>query len=181
MKKLLLLAMLTLSTLTAGAQAYVGGKLGLQHFNTNNVSTTKSLMGVVLGYEFHRDWSLGLGVNYANNNTEDRRIETQFDFAPYVSYTMARWGMVSFFVDGEFRAEWSNTEVQSNYYPHSTTTSSSSGWGVGLIPGISVNVSRRISLVAYLGFLGYTRTEDDEMMGFNFSTRNLNFGLYFNL
>ncbi|MDE6582064.1 MAG: hypothetical protein K2K47_06030, partial [Duncaniella sp.] len=57
---------------------------------------------------------------------------------------------------------------------------SSTIWGIGLTPGISLNLNKKFSLVAHIGFLGYRDLADaGKVYGINIDN-NLKFGFYYN-
>ena len=65
MKKLLLTLVLVISSLTAGAQVYLGGEVGLWR-DWNNNETTFALQPEI-GYQFSDKWAAGLQIGYAHH------------------------------------------------------------------------------------------------------------------
>lgn len=87
MKKLLLTLVLVISSLTAGAQVYLGGEVGLWR-DWNNNETTFALQPEI-GYQFSDKWAAGLQIGYAHHYNDDAKINA-FNFSPYARYTVGK-------------------------------------------------------------------------------------------
>ena len=178
MKKLLLMAAMAIATLGASAQDwYAGGQLTLGRTTqeTSGLKTTQVTVLPELGYNMTDNFAVGsvLGVSYRKTNGEEKTV---FKVNPYARYSYFKNDKVSLFVDGgvDFgigRAQGS-TAVE---------------YGIGLRPGISYNINKKLSLVAHVGFLGYQSGNRPaksngaaENWGLDLNSNNLMFGLYYN-
>ncbi|MBD5321361.1 MAG: outer membrane beta-barrel protein [Duncaniella sp.] len=178
MKKFLLMAVMAVMTLGASAQSwYAGGQLtfGRTTQETSGLKTTQVTVLPELGYNLTDNFAVGsvLGVSYRKTNGEEKTV---FKVNPYARYSYFKNDRVSLFIDGgvDFgigRAEGS-TAVE---------------YGIGLRPGISYNISKKLSLVAHVGFLGYQSGNRPaknngaaENWGLDLNSNNLMFGLYYN-
>ena len=178
MKKFLLMAAMAIATLGASAQDwYAGGQLtfGRTTQETSGLKTTQVTVLPELGYNLTDNFAVGsvLGVSYRKTNGEEKTV---FKVNPYARYSYFKNDKVSLFVDGgvDFgigRAQGS-TAVE---------------YGIGLRPGISYNISKKLSLVAHVGFLGYQSGNRPaknngaaENWGLDLNSNNLMFGLYYN-
>ena len=99
------------------------------------------------------------------------------DVSPYARYTFAKFGPVNLFADGGFGF----------YSVKPKNGSSVSAWEVGVKPGLAVNLNKKLSFVAHVGFLGYRDSDDaiagklwENGFGFNLSGNSLQFGLNYN-
>ncbi|MDE6684276.1 MAG: outer membrane beta-barrel protein [Duncaniella sp.] len=178
MKKFLLMAAMAVMSLGASAQDwYAGGQLTFGR-TTEQPSGVKSTQVTVLpeiGYNLTDNFAVGsvLGVSYRKSGGEEKTV---FKVNPYARYSYFKNDRVSLFVDGgvDFgigRAKGS-TAVE---------------YGIGLRPGISYNISQKLSLVAHVGFLGYQSGNRPakhngaaENWGLDLNSNNLMFGLYYN-
>ena len=178
MKKFLLMAAMAVMSLGASAQDwYTGGQVTFGR-TTEQPSGVKSTQVTVLpeiGYNLTDNFAVGsvLGVSYRKSGGEEKTV---FKVNPYARYSYFKNDRVSLFVDGgvDFgigRAKGS-TAVE---------------YGIGLRPGISYNISQKLSLVAHVGFLGYQSGNRPakhngaaENWGLDLNSNNLMFGLYYN-
>lgn len=177
MKKLILTALVAVSALTANAQAWMGGSLGLNIRDYENPleSQTDIKIAPEIGYSLNDNWDIAVALSYANtknlNGLKDANLTT-YAIEPYARYTFAKTGITSFFVDGGVGIGASKPkggDSVSTFY-------------VGVQPGVKVALSDKVCLVTKLGKLGYTSVEDTySEFGFGVDNSAINFGLYFAL
>ncbi|MDY4854182.1 MAG: outer membrane beta-barrel protein [Prevotella sp.] len=181
MKKVIATLVIALATISASAQTYLGG--GISFSSTDMEGKDKSLTQFTItpeiGYNLDEKWALGLGVGYSYAKQESNTIMV----APYVRYTVAKAGICSFFIDGEFAFASKKPE----------DGDSSTGWSLGVKPGVRFDITKKLFATASLGFLGYQDTSDfdgKKTFGFAFSgngsnsfndfNSGLKLGLYYN-
>lgn len=112
-----------------------------------------------------------------------------FQVDPYVRYTVATAGPVSFFLNGGFG--FATEKAKAGDWK----SDSYNAWQIGIKPGIKVSLSKKVDFIATMGFLGYRDNDDitdshledlqesvygEKGFGFSFSTNDLNFGLIYN-
>ena len=120
------------------------------------------MIGTVVG------WGKGNPVNIESENS----VNNYFKLEPYVRYTFARSKYVNGFIDGGFAYQ---------HYRGGTNA-----WSVGLKPGVAVNVSPKVSLVAHVGFAGWKSVKqkgssvDAHTWGASLDGNNITFGVYYN-
>lgn len=193
MKKLFLSLIVAVCSLAASAQVYVGGQVGL--WRNTDANHTSFNLAPELGYKLSNQWELGLSIGFAHNYYDGTKING-FEVDPYVRYTVAKAGPVSFFLDGGFgfatakakRGDWKSDSFNQ--------------WQIGIKPGVKVSLSKKVDFIASMGFLGYRDNDDvkvtgidaiddifedaspsvygEKGFGFDFSTSNLKFGLIYN-
>lgn len=179
MKKFLLMAVMAIATLGASAQSqtwYSGGQVtfGRTTQSVSGLKTTQVTVLPELGYNLTDKFAVGsvLGVSY--KKTGDQKL-TVFKVNPYARYTYFSSERVSLFLDGgvDFGIGRANGHTAVEY-------------GIGLRPGVSLNLSDRFSLVAHVGFLGYQsgnrpakRNGTPENWGLDLNSNNLMFGFYY--
>lgn len=179
MKKFFALAAAALMTVGAAhAQDWsVGGNLGFWRNITDN--TSKISVTPELNYSLDDHWTLGAKVGYqyyfhngAHNNS--------FVIDPYSRYTLYKTGPVKILCDGGIDISLGQTRWKNG---HSDT---SCALGIGLKPGVQIDVTKQFSLVAHFGFLGYQYANHAAEMagykqafGFDFSN-GVDFGFYYN-
>lgn len=193
MKKLFLSLIVAVCSLAASAQAYVGGQVGL--WRNTDANHTSFNLAPELGYKLSDQWELGLSIGFAHNYYDGTKVNG-FEVDPYVRYTVAKAGPVSFFLDGGFgfatakakRGDWKSDSFNQ--------------WQIGIKPGVKVSLSKKVDFIASMGFLGYRDNDDvkvtgigdlddfvedaipsvygEKGFGFDFKTSNLKFGLIYN-
>lgn len=177
MKKLFLTLIAAVISLTASAQFYGGGEVGL--WRNYDANETNFSLAPEIGYKLSDKWALGLQFEYAHMY-EDGLKANGVAIAPYLRYGFAKLGIVTFFVDGGFGF---GTVKVKDY------DDSANSWEIGFKPGLKVAVSKRLDFVAHMGFLGYRDSNDtaaghnifgDDGVGFKLSSRDLSFGLLCN-
>lgn len=193
MKKLFLSLIVAVCSLAASAQAYVGGQVGL--WRNTDANHTSFNLAPELGYKLSDQWELGLSIGFAHNYYDGTKVNG-FEVDPYVRYTVAKAGPVSFFIDGGFgfaTAKAKKGDRKSDSY---------NMWQIGIKPGVKVSLSKKVDFIASMGFLGYRDNDDvkvtgidaiddifedaspsvygEKGFGFDFSTSNLKFGLIYN-
>lgn len=193
MKKLFLSLIVAICSLAASAQVYVGGQVGL--WRNTDANHTSFNLAPELGYKLSNQWELGLSIGFAHNYYDGTKVNG-FEVDPYVRYTVAKAGPVSFFLDGGFgfatakakRGDWKSDSFNQ--------------WQIGIKPGVKVSLSKKVDFIASMGFLGYRDNDDvkvtgigdlndfvedaipsvygEKGFGFDFKTSNLKFGLIYN-
>lgn len=193
MKKLFLSLIVAVCSLAASAQVYVGGQVGL--WRNTDANHTSFNLAPELGYKLSNQWDLGLSIGFAHDYNKGLKLNG-FEVDPYVRYTVAKAGPVSFFLDGGFgfaTAKAKKGDRKSDSY---------NMWQIGIKPGVKVSLSKKVDFIASMGFLGYRDNDDvkvtgidaiddifedaspsvygEKGFGFDFSTSNLKFGLIYN-
>lgn len=165
MKKFLVMAVVALMSVTASAQAYLGGSLSFADRDYDGEKTDVFTIAPEIGYNLNDAWAIGASLNY----TWTKDIANEFSIKPYARYTYFKADLVSLFVDGGF-----NLGIYSPKEGDSSTT-----WGVGFEPGVALNFTEKFSLVAHIGFLGYRDMKTYKEIGVDIHN-NLSFGFYYN-
>ena len=182
MKKIFAIALVAMMTMTANAQVYVGGGVGLLTSSYDGNSETYFSILPEIGYNINEDWAVGIAVGYGEAKSKvnvagvkvTEKVKT-FQIAPYARYTFAKFDKVNLFVDGSVGYKHENfAGVKTNTF------------AVGFKPGVAVNLNDKLSFVAHVGFLGYQNDKvkgDDKStntFGLNLDGSNLSFGVYYN-
>ena len=175
MKKGLILLFAMMATLTANAQFYVGGTVGVNSAKPDggDAVTTFSIMPEI-GYNFSDNFAVGATLGYAKaaNDYMNDLCKT-FTIAPYARYTFLKTDLLNLFVDGE--VSYSNIKEDVD------GAESVSAFGIHVKPGLAVNVSDNISLIAKYGLLGYDKIKDyGSNFGFNINASKIEFGFIYN-
>ncbi|MBD5201776.1 MAG: porin family protein [Bacteroides sp.] len=166
MKKFLVMAVMAIMAVAASAQVYVGGSLGYTHQKLDEGNTDVFTFAPEVGYNLNSTWAVGGSLNY----TWTKDVSNQFYINPYARYTFFHSELVNLFVDGSVDLGISAPKEGD----------SSTIWGIGLKPGLSLNLNKKFSLVAHVGFLGYRDLADaGKVYGINIDN-NITFGFYYN-
>ncbi|MDR1223785.1 MAG: porin family protein [Tannerella sp.] len=175
MKKLLLLFFVICAAAPAvNAQLYAGGSLSAWVKDINSEETATVTFLPEAGFAISDRWAFGTVLGYTHRytrNDRDIKVTTQtFEFAPYARFSFYRTERVRLFVDGGF-------SLYSNKAGEADRTNT---FSAGLKPGIALNLSEKISLIAKVGFLGFDRfNEDDRAYGFTIDGNGLSLGAYY--
>jgi len=211
-KIIALVALLACVTMGASAQVYVGGSLGFtsskvdQGGHDQDGSSYKIIPEI--GYQLDDDLSVGLQIGYAHGyasfgslnvtdvkalmntvvstnadlNEDDMKLNS-FTIAPYLRYNVLKFDRVKFFIEGgvgytsiktdQAPAQLGGNEAKLNLLE------------ISFRPGVSIDLSSNISLMAKIGSLGYMEAKEKESdqkltrFGLDIDTYNLLFGLNF--
>ncbi len=180
MKKFLFLAVMAIMSLGVSAQTtkwYAGGQLtfGRTTESASGVKSTQVTVLPELGYNFNDTFGVGtkVGVSYRKSGDQEKTV---FQVNPYARWNYFRYEKVRLFVDG-------GVDLGLGRADGSTAVE----FGIGLRPGVALDINNKFSLVAHIGFLGYQggnnaakRNGAPENWGLNFDTNNLMFGFSYN-
>lgn len=180
MKKILMTLVIALSAITANAQWYLGGSVGVASVKNGNADAETVYKFVPeFGYTINDDWAVGVAVGYQKgacslvNGSFGQNTDTELlQINPYARYTVVKSKYVNVFIDGGVALgsykDW-GTEFQ-----------------LGLKPGVALNLNEKLSFVTHFGFVGFDsfspKGEGDtsNMIGVDLDGNNLTFGLYYN-
>lgn len=175
MKKFLLLMIVAVSSLAANAQYYVGGEVGAWR-NSDDNHTTFTL-APEFGVGLSDKWAVGLAFGYNHDYKSGVKVNS-VSVDPYARWSYAKFGPVSLFLDMGFGVAASKVKDADD---------SDVSWRVGVAPGVNVTLTKQLSFVAHVGYLGYRGADDgvaspygERGFGFNLSGNDLSFGLYYN-
>ena len=178
MKKIMMTLAAVCVAATMNAQVYLGGGLGVATSSYDGNSTTVWSILPEIGYNLDENWAVGMTVGYGESTVKVSGVKEKvktFQISPYARYTFVKFDKVNLFVDGGVAYK------HENYAGTKTNT-----FGVGLKPGVAVNLNDKLSFVAHVGFLGYENEKvkgDDKStntFGFNLNGNSLSFGVYYN-
>jgi len=187
MKKLVLLV-LTAFAVTANAQFYIGGQLGF--WATKRADTKLDFQYSVLpdvGYNINSKWAVGTTIGVSDSNEsfgiDDETFVARigsFSVSPYVRFTFVNWGLVSLFVEGGGGYRYIFKSKSVSIYPYLDFFGKHQ-FNVGISPGVAVNLSKKFTLMAHIGFLGWEYYGADySTFGLLFNSSTLTFGAYYN-
>ena len=193
MKKILLTAMVAVASLTANAQVWLGGSIGLGFHNYDDGDKYKTTIFEIspeVGYSLSENWDIALAVNLNFSNYKpdgaDKVNTNEWSISPYVRYSFFKNGAISFFVDGVFEVGTTNrylTEDFGNLGVQTKCDDKGTVWRIGIRPGVKFAASEKVSLVATVGSLGYRHyKQGDEKVndfGFGVDGNALKFGVYY--
>ena len=184
MKKIFMTLAAVCVAATMNAQVYVGGGLGLTSTSQDGSTNTKVKLMPEIGYSLNDSWAIGVAFGYAENEqsvtTNNITVSAKnkaFEVNPYVRYTFAKLDKVNLFLDGSVG------------YMHEDPAAGNkvNTFGLGIKPGIAVNLNDKLSFVAHAGFLGWQNVKADydgakaaNTFGFDLDGSNLSFGVYYN-
>ena len=175
MKKILALVV-AVASMSASAQVYLGGSLGVMRNSTEK--TTQLTIAPEIGYSFSSKTALGGAFDYSYNYIDGESLHL-VTINPYFRYTFCRAveDRLGFFFDTSVGVGFGSIE---NYKDTPTV------WNIGFKPGISYSFNEHFSVVAHMGFLGYQGANDaaklwgySNKFGLDFSSLNLSFGFYY--
>ncbi|MBQ4278266.1 MAG: porin family protein [Bacteroidaceae bacterium] len=188
MKKIILSALVAVCTLSASAQTWIGGEVGFNSSTTKigGVKTTATTFTVApeVGYTLNDKFDVAVKVAYGHASHNDEILGAQLgDFEranaievnPYVRYTFARTGALSFFIDGGLT--YATAHVKG-------LDENANAFGVAFNPGLAYGLSDKVSLVAHIGDASYSHTKWGAIKNDQFNlglTNAITFGVYFGL
>lgn len=188
MKKIMMTLVAAFVAVAASAQVYVGGAVGIGSTKVAG-GDSKTTFEIVpeIGYNINPDWAIGTTIGFGKGkpvNIENTEHEhSYFTVSPYVRYTFVHTKYVNVFADGAFGYTHYN---KSDYAKDRNVDDSSNEWSIGIKPGIAVNLNKKVSFVAHVGFLGYKNeklhgaNESSNAWGLDLDGNNIQFGVYYN-
>lgn len=167
MKKIFMSMAAMLVAVSASAQVYVGGGVGLGSTKVGDNGSKMSYKFVPeVGYSFNDKWDAGLSVGWTG--VEDG--QHTFEIAPYARYTFMHSKLVNLFLEGtvgygHIGGNGADTDI----------------FEIGIKPGVTVNLSDHVSFVTKVGFLGYQQSGEGhskiKQWGFNLDGTDVTFGI----
>ena len=193
------MAVMAVAALNANAQWWAGGSFGLDFSSTGKINddknTTSFEIAPEVGYNLNDKWAVAIALGFGTTNnssvdagwrngtdviysqqtiargtTKEDESSTYFSIAPYARYTICKTAPVSFFVDGGFGFKFFNHERGSQM-------------NIGVRPGVAFSATKKLSLVATTGYLGYLKNSEKAGDGSKFlfgCFNSINFGAYYN-
>lgn len=179
MKKIMLSLVLTLTSMVASAQVWLGGSLGVNIIDPVTYDKSGTITSITfspeIGYSFNDKWAIGFAFNEVFMS-QDGESANSFSFEPYGRFTFAQSGIASFFVEGGLGIGSTKMDSDGNILNKSCME-----FYVGVRPGVKINLSEKVGLVAKLGFLGYEHVENYyDAFGLSVNNNTLSFGMYYN-
>ena len=187
MKKTMMTLAAAFVAVCASAQVYVGGNVGFTRSSQDNWSNTQFTILPEIGYNLGDNLAIGIEVGYGQNKEKDEvtngnlTVSTESKVSrlvvnPYVRYTFYKSDLVSLFCDGRI-----------GYEQDKVDDTKTNNFGIGVAPGVALNLSDKVSLVAHLGWLGYMNSKKDvdgakavNTFGINAGSSDLSLGFYYN-
>lgn len=182
MKKFFAIAALAVASLTANAQAWIGGSVGFdwEKGKWDDAKAESSWeVAPEIGYNLDETWAVAikLGVGGESYYTGTGRYQeevsyTTFIINPYARYKFANIDKLTFFLDGGLA-----------YKSHGKDRGNS--FGIGIKPGLAYKVADGISLEAKFGGFGWTTYSEEggnkDKFGIGVDTEALSFGVFFDI
>ena len=170
-KAIFTLALLAAMTMAMQSNAqekgrlWVGGSIGFgsnETGNSDNSQTNTFSLAPEVGYNFSDRWGAGLRFGVATAGIKHLSDGTKSDFrnwsvAPFARYNFVRWKAITLFADGGLIYSAVDNELwEDNGYSNATQRHG----GIFVDPGVSLRLSRHLSLVARMNIFtaGYTTT-----------------------
>ena len=172
------------------AQVYVGGEIGFETTSQDGVSNSSLTLMPEIGYNLDENWAVGISFGFGqvsrdvtttvtNGQNTTTVTATQKDkrfiINPYARYTFLKLDKVNVFIDGGL-----------SYAHYDNAGSKNNQFGIGVRPGVAVNLNDKLSFVSHFGWLGYKNSKDDyegakaaNTFGFDLNSK-VSFGMYYN-
>lgn len=173
------------ATISASAQVYVGGGINF-HTIDDGSDNNKTVIGIrpEVGYKLDDKLSIGIALGY--NSTKQGDVKSSdWSIAPYARYTFAKWNNVGFFGEAEFA--YGHSEDKYDAGSASLTTNKYNAWSLGVRPGISIDVTKNLTFLTKIGWLGYKSKKLDadgakatNDFGLDLSGEDIQFSLVYN-
>ena len=155
---------------SADAQVYVGGSISAW-LDDNYGTETRTLEFLPeVGFSISESWAIGTVLGFSQKRVESTTTNETFEFSPYARLSYYRTDLVRLFIDGTVSAystKYGNSDTQTTI-------------GIGFKPGVALDLSEKVSLVAKFGFIGYRRYGDNrDALGIDLSGNNLSLGFFY--
>lgn len=175
MKKILFVMVMACVSMTASAQAFIEGKIGLGYQKTEDVDGIFSFgIAPTIGFDFNDKFAVGVQLSEELNIQGDYRVNT-VGLTPFARYTYAELGKAKLYVDGGVIFGFTNIK---------NLDGTGFTWGFAITPSISYPLTDSVSLVGSLGSLSWQNSSFDgaSSSSFNISLlRQASIGLRFDI
>ncbi len=189
----MLAAAMMVATISASAQVYIGGGINFNSHNPGEGDNTTTIgIRPEIGYKLDDKLSIGIGLGFDHSKTGDKKT-SDWKIAPYARYTFAKWNNVSFFGEAEFAYGHNENTVETDlgeiggYTAKTSVTKKTNTWSLGVRPGVAIDVTKNLTFLTKIGWLGYESSKEDadgakavSDFGFNVSGENIQFALLYN-
>lgn len=175
MKKIVAAVVVAFCTLTANAQMWVGGSFGFNTINPTGDDNSTTILSIApqIGYKLSPKWEIGLALEESAIFTSDETVNA-FYLAPFARLDYFKAGIVTLFVDGGVLVGTQNYD--SSYLK----TDSHTTFGIGIRPGLKVELSKNLSFETKTGYLGVkTVTDSYTQFGLGVNGEELSLGLVY--
>ncbi len=186
--KRLILACLTAGTLATSANAQepksilLYGDINLTtNRNPGLYKTTDWDAKPGIGYQFNRNWTLGLAIGWGQHATKDssaiKNTDNLYQIGPFARYSRYIGRSETFFWYSQL-----DLQYQGGYHTSmgDPATAKHTGIYVGLYPALGINVGRALCLNFSIGGISYA-TDKMSNQTYSNNTFNLNFGHEWNV
>ena len=176
---------------TMNAQGYIGGGVGFESSSSDGNSDTYFMIQPEVGYNLSDNLAVGVMIGYGENkltlkdahgNKVSGKVKA-FTINPYLRYTFAKFDKVNLFLDGGI--SYTNTKETASAVGGEDVKNNT--FGIGIKPGVAVNLTDKLTFVSHFGFIGYENSKDDyegakavNTFGAKIDATSLSFGLYYN-
>lgn len=182
MKKLFFVIMAVFVAVGANAQKakttsskssgiYAGGGIS---FQSTSDETAITIIPEIGGH-INDKMGWGVRVGFGSEGSGDSKY-TIFQIKPYLRHTIYSIGQVGVILD--YHLLYESAGIKDN----KTNT-----FGLGVAPGLALNVNSKISVVTHLGFLGYTSSKEDvegaeavNLFTLKANSENIGLSVYYN-
>ncbi len=178
MKKIFMTLAAAIIAVSASAQVYVGGNVGISSVKLGDADAETSYKFLPeVGYNINDNWAVGMSLGWAKGTPVTienvNALAETFEVNPYVRFTPFHTQYINVFFDGGLGYKKFNRNLGSD-------------WSIGIRPGVAVNLNQHFSFVAHVGFLGYKwhdpkgDAKNSSAWGVDLDGNNVTFGLYYN-
>lgn len=168
MRKVLMTLVVLFAVATAYAQEmYIGG--GISLWRNTDTEVTSFAISPDFGYELNKQWAIGGQLIFDHKGNDDTST-TAFALAPYARFSYYENKIVRLFLDMGFGISINKTK-------HSDSTT---GFELGVKPGLAVKLNKNFSFVTKVGFAGFRddyRGEDASGFGLRVDGEDISIGI----
>lgn len=119
---------------SANAQFYLSGSIGFDLSSADGVSTSSWHIDPGFGFKFTQHSAIGLYMSLGGAGSS-----FEWSANPYYRYTFGNARNFHFFTEAAFKIGQSSQTLI---------------WGIGLVPGLSYTISKKVNVIARIGYLG---------------------------
>lgn len=164
--RIILISLLSFLCIGVNAQYFAGGSVNLSTTHSKDESGTTTtddaksfstgispVAGIFLSDKLAIGLELNTGFTKRETGVDTKTITktTYFGLSPFVKYYMVKWNKLSLYGQGTMSTGFSKTNIESGL-PETESKTTSIGFSV--YPGLSYDLSDKLSLQTSLNFLG---------------------------
>ncbi len=157
-KSLLIVLLVVFAGVSANAQLFIGGGIGINVNSTDNTSEFGFNLFPEVGYSLNDRFDIGIDVGFGINSQKQevltlitKTTTTNWSIAPYARYAVFQYKKFSILGKGSLMVFGNGTKTKTG--DATPVRDSSTGFGIEILPMLTYDLTQKFTLYTELNFL----------------------------